>query len=414
MSDRYSEIIYSLKKHKTRNVLTGFGVAWGIFILMLLLGTGQGLQDGIFRLFSSFVKNSIWVYGGQISEDAGNNYQVGTPVVFDESLLTDVKQRFKEVDLITPEIHHHQNSIITFKNKNQIGSLKGVGTEYFDIKLLKLSKGRAINKKDVESQRPVCVIGHNINKVLSKNNSLIGKWINISGTLFKVIGVLEKGSVFEQGEQNSIYVSINSFQTYFNNENTYSIFGILLKPNSSSTIFEKELKSFLGKRLKFDKTDNKALFISNVNEQVSSFKKLFSGIKLFLWFVGISILLSGIIGIGNIMLVIVKERTYEIGIRKALGARSRSILFMILSESVAITLLAGLIGLLLGVAVITLANYVLKISYDTNELLISSLNINYSAVITAVVLLVISGALAGLFPAKKASEISPVKALNQK
>jgi len=411
--DRFTEIYHSLKQHKARNILTGFGVAWGIFILILLLGAGQGLQDGILKLFSSYAQNSIWVYAGQTSENQKGG-KSGEKIVFNQELLTKLNHRFSQVKFLSPEISYNGNAIVNYQKKNQIGQVKGVGFNYFDIKILKLEKGRLFNPLDDKEERPVCIVGSNMAEVLAKNKQLIGAYINIANNWFKVIGVLEKGAGLNQGEQNAVYIPFSAFQNYFGTNNGFSVFGMLLNAHANSELFEPKLKDFLAHQLHFEKSDNKALFISNTNQQVNSFNKLFTGIKVFLWFVGFSMLLSGIIGVGNIMLVIVKERTKEIGIRKALGGRSKSILFMVVSEAITITLLSGLAGLFFGILMIGLANYLVTKLYDAEEVLINSFTINIPVIIGAVILLVIAGALAGIIPAKKAAGVMPVKALNQK
>jgi putative ABC transport system permease protein len=410
--DRFTEIYHSLKQHKVRNILTGFGVAWGIFILILLLGAGQGLQDGIMKLFSSYAQNSIWVYAGQTSETQKGG-KSGEQIVFNQELLTNLNHRFSQVKFLSPEISYNGNAIVSYQKKHQIGQVKGVGLNYFDIKILNLGKGRLFNPLDYKEQRPVCIVGSNLVKVLAKNKQLIGEYINIADNWFKVIGVLEKGTALNQGEQNAVYIPFSAFQNSFGNNNAFFLFGMLLNDHTDSEGFETKLKDFLAHQLHFEKSDNKAVFISNTNQQVKSFNKLFAGIEAFLWFVGFSMLLSGIIGVGNIMLVIVKERTKEIGIRKALGGRSKSILFMVVSEAITITLLSGLVGLFLGLIIIELANYLILKLYDAEEVLINSFTVNVPVIIGAVILLVISGALAGIIPAKKAADVMPVNALNQ-
>ena len=410
--DRFTEIFHSLQQHKVRNVLTGFGVAWGIFILILLLGAGQGLQDGVLKLFSAYAQNSIWVYAGQTSETRKGG-KSGEQIVFNQELLTNLKNRFPQIQFLSPEVTYSGSSTVSYQKKHQIGRIKGVDLNYFKIKLLNIEKGRFINPLDEKEKRPVCILGSNIYEVLSNNKQLIGEYINIAGNWFKVIGVLEKSSTLNHGEQDAVYLPFTAFQNSFGIKNAFFVFGLLLKEHTDSEMFETKLNEFLAHQLHFEKTDSKAVFISNMNQQVKSFNKLFIGIKLFLWFVGFSMLLSGIIGVGNIMLVIVKERTKEIGIRKALGGRSKSILLMVVSEAITITLLAGMVGLFFGLIIIGLANYLLGQLYAADEVLINSFTVNIPVIIGAVILLVISGALAGIIPAKKAAEVMPVKALNQ-
>ncbi len=393
-------------------MLTGFGVSWGILILILLLGAGQGLQDGILKLFSSYAQNSVWVYAGQTSV-IQKKRKAGERIIFNHELLSNLNLQFQQIKFSTPEITKSGNSITSYQQNQQVGKVKGIGLNYFDIKLLTIGEGRLFNQLDYKEQRPVCIIGHNMHKVLKTNSQLIGEYVNISGNWFKVIGVLKKGHTSTQEEQNTVYIPYTAFQNSFGNNNEFFVFGMLLKDQKNSELFETKLKDFLAHQLNFKITDNKAIFIVNRNQQIKSFNRLFTGIKAFLWFVGFSMLLTGIIGVGNIMLVIVKERTKEIGIRKALGGRSKSILLMIVSESITITLLAGLVGLLLGLLVMWMANYLIAELYDSEEILINSFTIDISVIIGAIILLVVSGALAGIIPAKKAADVMPVRALNQ-
>lgn len=408
----FQETLQTLKEHKGRNILTGFGVAWGIFILILLLSAGEGLQSGISRIFSGYAQNSMWLYGGQSSIIQEGSVE-GKPIVFSKTLLDNITARFKEIECISPEVTNPKNSFISFKDKSYVAPIKGVGSSYFNIKLLQLADGRLFNLLDEKTERPVCIIGDNMKEVLFKNENPLGNYINISGNWFKVIGILSKGSMFSENEQRSVFISYNCFQKHFSGGLEFNVFGILLKNNTNTEIFERKLKNYLSRSLDFDKLDNKALYILNFNEQVKVFNKLFTGIKIFLWFIGICLLLSGIVGIGNMMLVIVKERTKEIGIRKAIGATPNEILMMILMESVVITTLSGLGGMLIGFGLVGIINWIIHSFNNKKDSLIDSLNINIPMALGALVILILSGCIAGFIPAKKATEIMPLEALNK-
>lgn len=407
----FNEVIQSLKYYKLRNILTGFGVAWGIFILIILLGAGQGLQDGISKLFSSYAKNSVWIYPGQISETTKNN-KSGEKIVFTKELFNKLKTQFYQIKKISPEVNYTDNSVVNYENKNQTGRIKGIGQEYFDIKLLNINEGREFNERDYIEQRPVCIIGYNMSEIFKSKVSIIGKYINISGSWFKIIGILAEGGTSGYGERNAVYIPLPSFYNSFGNNNEYSAIGMLLDNNLSSVQFDNKLKDFLSRNLNYDIEDSMAVFIMNQNEQIKQFNSVFTAVKLFLWFVGISMLLTGIIGVGNIMLVVVKERTKEIGIRKAIGARSISILLMIVSESVIITLSAGIVGMILGMIVVKIADVIISNPANTDNQLIDSFSINFPVIIGALLLLLISGALAGIIPARKAARIMPAQTLN--
>jgi len=408
--NQLEDIIHSLKQNKLRNILTGFGVAWGIFILVILLGAGNGFQTGIMKLFGSFAQNSLWVYGGQ-SSSVEIGMTEGKLILFNEEDVNIIGKRFTEIESISPETTIPR-SIVSFKENFGAYTIKGISEDYFKIKILDIDHGRTFNKLDNSEKRKVAIISNKIKKVLFKQNNAVGQFINISGTWFKVIGVLDEGNIFTQSEQNAIFIPFNSVKENYNIGNEFNTFGFTLKSGVNTKDFEIKLKKILANRIGFDRFDEKALFVLNFDEQIKSFDKLFNGIKAFLFFIGVCLLLSGIIGIGNIMLIVVKERTKEIGIRKAIGAKSNSIIMMILSESVVITFIAGLVGLLLGIGVTNLVNLIITQFYDKEDVLISNFGINIPIALLSMFLIVVSGCLAGLYPAKKAAEIMPVVAIN--
>ncbi len=404
------EIFHSLKQHKLRNVLTGFGVAWGVFILVLLLSAGDGLQKGVMKLFGGFAQNSLWIYGGQ-SSTIEIGMTAGKSIIFTEKETELLEQRYQEIEAISPEVSL-TNSIVSFEENYGVYSIKGIGEDYFRIKILGVEQGRCFNYYDNIEKRNVVVIGSRVKDIVFKESEAVGQFVNIAGAWFKVVGVLNEGTLFNQNQQDAVYIPFNTMKSVFNQGNEFTVFGLTLKQGTRTKGFEKKIKKYLANRIKFDESDKKALFIMNFDEQIKTFDKLFKGLKVFLGFIGVCLLLSGIIGIGNIMLIVVRERTREIGIRKAVGAKSKAIIMMILSESVAITFIAGLVGLLLGVGVTSLVNLVMSRVYANEDVLISSFNINFSVAITAMFLIIISGCIAGLYPARKAAEIMPVVALN--
>lgn len=407
----FQEIFQSLKHHKLRNVLTGFGVAWGILILILLLGAGQGLQDGISKVFNSYAQNSVWIYGGSTTITKKNR-KAGERILFNLQLVENISKQFHQIKSISPEINFNGSSTVSYNNKTQSGSIKGIGSDYFSIKLLKIEKGRHFNLLDFKKQRPVCIIGNNMAKVFKIKSNNLGDFINISGNWIKIIGVLADGGITSYGEQNAVYIPLPAFKNSFGADKEFYKIGLLLHENIDGLIFGDILIEFLARKLNFSTDDMGAIYIRNQNEEIKNFNLVFTGIKMFLWFVGISMLLTGIIGVGNIMLVIVKERTKEIGIRKAIGARSRSILFMIVTESVLITTSAGVIGMVLGIIIVKIADIIMANLAKTNGYPIDSFSVNIPVIIGALILLIVSGALAGLVPARKASKVMPVKALN--
>jgi putative ABC transport system permease protein len=406
------EVYESIKQHKVRNLITGFGIAWGVFILILLLGAGNGVKKGVSKLFSSYARNSLWIYGGQTSYST-STYSEGKNIIFNNEFLNTLKNHFVEIQAVSAEIDLQQGLIASNKENNTIVSIKGVQNDYFKIKLVKLSQGRTFNQIDIRSNRPVCIISKKIKNLLFKaDENCIGKYILISDDWFQVIGVLDNSNIWAQNDYNSCFIPLSSFQNSYSKNDNFNVFGILFNDKINSTSFEHRLSNYLAYKFKFAQLDKKALFIMNFSEQVESFNKLFNGLNLFVWGIGICLLLNGIIGISNMMLIIVKERTKEIGIRKAIGATPKNIINMIMTEAIIVTVIAGLVGLFFGIIVIYLFNFIFESNFKDNKSIIDSLEVNIPIVLGAIFVLIMAGTLAGLIPAKKAAEISPIAALN--
>jgi putative ABC transport system permease protein len=403
----------SIKENKSRSILSGLGVIWGIFILILLLGVGNGFKEGIFQLFNSFAKNSIWIYGGQVSETDGNKSAVDKLIVFDVDDIAALKDRFESIESISPELNYAGNSLTSYEQNITYPQIKGVLPDYFNVKIIKTDEGRLLNVLDNKEYRRVAMIGSQVADVLFPKEKPIGKSINIAGIYFTIIGIIEKGSIFTQNEQNVIYIPYNTFYDCFNQGIEFNAFVLSLSKKTDATNFENEIKSYLARIKGFSINDKKALFILNFENQVKAFDKLFTGINLFMWFVGSCLLLSGIVGISNIMFVIVKERTFEIGIRKAVGAKQKSIIWLILSESIVITSLAGSIGLLLGFLILKLINWVLSSFYNDEDSLFTNASVDFPVILFCLMILIFSGLLSGFLPAKKAAKIDPIEALRQ-
>nr|WP_320117526.1 ABC transporter permease [uncultured Marinifilum sp.] len=399
-----------IKQHKNRNLLTGFGVAWGIFILLLLVGTGSGLQKGIMVIFQDYSQNSIWVYGGRTSL-AKPGQHAGRQIRFTDKDLNLFKKRFDEIRYISPEIQYSGEQVNSKLQSYHRFKCYGVKNEYFQIKTFKIEKGRLINPIDNRKHNKVAVIGKKIVEGLFEDTNPIGQYICLDGVWLQVIGVLSQNSLFSSNPSH-IYVPIETLKDQFGLENNLNCFSIALNSDSSPETFEKKLKNFLARKYNFNSEDKNALYVENMQVRSKTFNNLFRWINFFLWIVGISILSSGIVGVSNIMLVIVKERTVEIGIRKSIGASPWNIRLMILNESILITFLAGLVGIICSTGTIWIINALISAFSNNDNALFKGLEINFTIALTALLLLTISGTLAGLYPARKASSMLPVKALN--
>ena len=408
----FYEIFASLKQHKTRTILTGFGVAWGIFILIVLVGAGRGLQQGVMKNFKAFSQNSLMIYGGQVSTATPYGLQAGTRVEFDESLLTKLKLRYPQITSVSPEAGMGGNSSVTYKSTTSVFDVRGVWDEYMKIKILETDTGRLLNPLDSKYNRRVALIGSQVKNNLFGSEKALGEYIDIGGVFFQVIGVLKQGSALGGMDQNAIIIPYNTMRACYNKGEKFGSIAVMFKNDFNTQNIDQGLREFLARQLKFSKTDQQAVFIWNINTMVTSVNKLFSGINVFLWILGLCLLITGMVGISNIMLVVVKERTSEIGIRKAVGATPASIMKLIMSESLVVTTIFGLAGMILGFGGIRLFNWIVSSISQSEDNVLASANINTGVVIFALVLLILSGTLAGIFPARKAAAIMPVKTLN--
>lgn len=399
--------IQSIRQNKLRSTLAGFGIAWGIFLLIIFLGIGNGFKNGVMSMFEVYAQKSLFVYGGQTSI-ATTQTNEDTKIIFDKDVITSIQRRYPCVIACSPEMSI-AGITIGCAGESMIASLSGVDADYFRIKILKTKEGRTLNPADVYEERTVAVIGEGIRQALFGKGAAVGKYVDIGGSLFRVVGVLSSDDLFSVQERNSIYIPSSSFGANYDSSGEMVSFCLSLSPSVVSTEIEKDLKGYLAYKYGFDPHDENALYTANIETQTSNFEKLFSGLEVLIWVIGICLLLSGIVGVCNVMLIIVKERTSEIGIRKAVGATSGTIITMILSESIMITLFSGIIGAVLGTGLVVCGNeFILP---RLNMELIHQLEFNPLAIIAAVIVLSLSGALAGLFPALKASQISPVEAI---
>ena len=254
------------------------------------------------------------------------------------------------------------------KAKSGLFKIIGINENYMGIKILKINEdGRYFNKGDDENTRNVTIIGENVSTTLFNNQKALGKSINIAGIDFKVIGVLKNDDIFSASEINSVYVPFSSYINCIDNKTPLRAFCLYLNKEVDSKRFENELRAFIANKYQFAYSDKQALQIINFETQTSAFEGLFDGLKMFIWIVGICFLISGIVGVSNIMFVVIKERSSEIGIRKAVGATPKSILVLMLTESVIITVISGIIGLISGAAILEIINWLLESARHAND-----------------------------------------------
>lgn len=403
----FRSALQSINQNTLRSVLAGFGIGWGIFLLVIFLGIGNGFKIGVMKMFNSFAQKSLFVYGGRTSVP-NKNLSENTLILFDNRVTDDIRQRYSTISSCSPEMISSP-TITSYEGKTISALIKGVNADYFNIKILEVKCGRSINTLDDRRARNVTVIGENVQQTLFGEHCGLGNIINIGNSSFKVIGVIASNNLFSMQERNSVYIPASSFVYNFNSDGNFSSFCLSMTSKVNTGVIEKDLKGYLAYHYGFDAHDEQALYIANIEKQTSSFENLFHSLEILIWIIGICLLLSGIVSVSNVMLIIVKERTNEIGIRKAVGATSSSIIKMIVTESVTITFLAGIVGIVSGTLVVLLADNVILPLLNTT--IIDSLKINVPAVITALAILCLSGVAAGLIPAIKAAQIQPIDAI---
>ncbi|HEX8548682.1 MAG TPA: ABC transporter permease [Cytophagaceae bacterium] len=409
--DKWQEIYSTIQKHKLRTLLTAFGVFWGIFMLVLLLGAGKGLENGVFNMFSSLANNTMFIFGGR-TRIPYKGLPPGRNISFTNDDYLAIKRELPEVKYLAPSMRLTGNYNVSFGIKSNPFQVTGTLPDYRNIKALEFNFGRFLNEQDIEEKRKVTVIGTRVQEVLFGEENPIGKYVNIKGVFFKVIGVFSVQFSGNNGrdETESLYIPLTTLQQSFNLPDKIGVFILSTHENVSADDAEKKVKTLLAGRHNVDPEDEKAMGGWNSGKEVQKFVSLFTGIKIFIWIVGIGTIIAGIVGVSNIMLIIVKERTREIGIRKALGATPASIISLIITEAIVITATSGYMGLVCGVFLLEGIKNLMAKSGAENQYF-SNPEIDVQVAITATVILVIAGALAGLYPARKASKVSPIEAL---
>jgi len=409
MWDGLQEILFTLRQNKLRTLLTAFGVFWGIFMLVFMLGAGKGMQNGVYDSFGGDVMDFIVVFTGTTSV-AYNGMGLGRYIQLNQEDIKAIKQQVPNVRFISAE---NQNGGATISYEKKMGSfaVHGVPDDYFKIKeSIPFTLGRKPNPFDQQDSRKICELGSAVvEKIFGKDVDPVGKDVRINGVVMKVVGVFnDKGNRGRDSER--IYIPDTTYQKVFGNGNRVQ--SIWLRPTEGTDGFavEKKIIELLQRRHSVSPEDKRAVKSFNMAEPAKMVNGLFFGINFIIWFVGLGTLAAGIVGISNIMIITVKERTREIGIRKALGATPKNIIGTLLMESILVTTVAGYAGMVLGVGVWELVAFALR-SFEIKLDFFKNPEVDFQVAITSIGLLVIVGALAGLVPALKAARIMPIEAM---
>jgi putative ABC transport system permease protein len=409
MWDGLQELLFTLRQNKLRTLLTAFGVFWGIFMLVFMLGAGKGMQNGVYDGFGGEVMDFIIVYTGATSI-AHNGMGLGRYIQLNQEDIKAIKQQVPNVRFISAE-NQNGGATITYEKKMGNFAVHGVPDDYFKIKeSIPFTLGRKPNPFDQQDSRKICELGSAVvEKIFGKDVDPIGKEIRVNGVVMKVVGVFhDKGNRGRDSER--IYIPDTTYQKVFGNGNRVQ--SIWLRPVEGTDGFELEKKviELLQRRHSVSSEDKRAVRSFNMAEPAKMVKGLFFGINFIIWFVGLGTLAAGIVGISNIMIITVKERTREIGIRKALGATPKNIIGTLLMESILVTTVAGYAGMVLGVGFWELVAFALR-AFEVKLEFFKNPEVDFQVAITSIILLVVVGALAGLVPALKAARIMPIEAM---
>ncbi|CAM3992700.1 ABC transporter permease [Flavobacterium antarcticum] len=408
--ERWQEIFQAIAKNKLRTFLTGVSVASGIFILVILLGAGRGIQNGIQNQFAKDATNKIEIYPG-ITQKEFKGLGIGRETQFKNRDYEIVTQKFENFIDNRSKLYSVWSGNIVYGKETGTYRIEGVNPNYQFIENASVIAGRFINLSDIEHFEKVAVIGKKVSTDLFKDTkSGIGKNINVSGTIYKVVGVFtDPGG---EREESRVFIPVTTAQrAYSAGEDIRSMAFTMPKRDNfdqalaESENFSKQLDKILKERHDIAPDDESALNIQNSLEQAQKIYQLTDIIQAFFWFVGILTIIAGVVGVGNIMLIVVKERTKEIGIRKALGATPYSIIAMILHEAVFITLISGFIGLIFGLLLWAGIGPFIESDFFSHP------EVDFNIALTTVILLTVAGAFAGFIPAYKAAKIRPIVAL---
>ena len=413
--DKWQEIFHTLRQNKLRTGLTAFGVFWGIFMLMVMLGAGSGLQNAVYSGLGDFATNSMFIWAERTTMPY-KGFLRNRSYNFELSDQAALKNAIPEIDIITPTVRgggYRSTNTIVYEREKGAYQVDGIMPDENKIDPVDIESGRYINELDILNNRKVALIGYRVYEELFKNGEdAINKFIKVNGMIFQVIGVYKSKHTGNWGEQQNsrLFIPFSTAQKIYNYPNKVDHFSITGKPLYDVSDIEVKVKKILAKRHNLNPEDKGALGCDNVGEEFKKMNGLFLGIRGLIWLVGIGTLLAGVIGVSNIMLIIIKERTQEFGVKRALGATPLKIISTVVSESVFLTSIAGVTGMYLGIFIVEMVNKAIG-NPESNDVMFRNPEVNFHIAVTALIILIIAGIFAGIIPAKRAVSIKPIEAI---
>lgn len=412
--DRWTEIWVTITRNKTRSLLTCFGVFWGILMLVILLGSGRGMQNGIMRSVNGFATNSAFFFADRTSESY-KGFNKGRQWDMRNRDVESIRREVKELSAISPIIWgNSSDKNIVYGMMSGTFNVKGVHPDYFQIETQKLFHGRLLNEVDERERRKVCLIGTKVKEVLFKEENPCGSYIRVNGIYYQVVGVVQQrasGVNIGGRSEESVFLPFSTMQQTLNQGDIIHFLCVAAKPDVQMLPVINKIKSIIKEQNFISPTDPQAVSAINLAAQFETFNNAFLGIDILIWIVGVGTLLAGIIGVSNIMMVTVKERTKEIGVRRALGAKPWNIISQIMSESLLITAMAGLMGLTVGVFLLDVVDQLIGDPVGETMLLHPAVSIQVA--LAATFILLVAGLLAGLIPAWRAMQIKAIDAIRE-
>lgn len=405
--DSYSEILETITRNKVRSFLTGFGIFWGLFMLLFMMGVGDGVRTLLYKQLDGFATNTAIA----VSNNTSLPYKGMKEGRYWSMEMKDVERlalMIPELDVVTPVVSVYDSKAYKGEYSAQ-GSVKGVHPEYSRIEAPKLKYGRYINRVDIDYKRKVCVIGKKIYRELFPDGGdPCGQFIKVGPVYYRIVGVdFNQGNVSINGSADrTITIPLTLAQQLYNRGDVIDLLCMTAKASVKISDVEEGIRSIMARAHDFDESDKDALMIINTQQLFMLVENIFKGVNFLIWLIGLGTLLAGAIGVSNIMMVTVRERTTEIGIRRAIGATPRNILTQILSESMLLTLVSGMISIVISVLFLAIASIIASQVAEP-----VSLQISFRMAMLSLLILTVMGLLSGLAPALRAMEIKPVDAM---
>ena len=406
--DSYREILDTLTRNKSRSFLTGFGVFWGVFMLVALMGGGQGLKELLNKTFEGFATNSAMVWA-QPTSKAYHGFRKGRYWSMEYKDVARIKSRVPELDVVSPVLFSNGGTAYYNDRKTSV-SINGVLPDYCRVNEPKIKYGRYLNDMDIAQRRKVCVIGKKIYKDLFPGGGdPCGSFLRVDSIYYQVVGVDYNTSEISLGGESgtTMLLPITLMQQTYNRGNAVDMLAVTGRPGVVMSKVAPRIRETVARAHTIDPTDEQGVMVFNTEVLFQMLDSLFRGVNFLIWLVGLGTLLAGAIGVSNIMMVTVRERTTEIGIRRAIGATPRMILSQIISESIVLTLVAGMSGILFAVLILQM----LELANTEDGILAAHFQVGFWTAIFCSLVIALMGVLAGLAPAARAMAIKPVDAM---